>query len=141
MGELWSVSIGQSPTWYKNMSRDFLSVSFYSLAEGSPAFKSRVPQPMKMRYNSSTTCASHVIIRFSINMSALTSPPPLCDVLRVNPRHLVVHSGFQYIVLHSGIIAGRLSNVYCIGNKAIQAFKHPWLKGDPGRVTLCNSSV
>ena len=29
----------------------FLSVSFYSLAEGSPAFKSRVLQPIKMRYN------------------------------------------------------------------------------------------
>ena len=89
----------------KIKSRDFLLCQFYTVAEGSPAFKSRVPQPMKMRYNSSTTCGSHVIIRFSINMSALTSPPPLCDVLRVNPRHFCQFSqGFNTLFY----IAGRL---------------------------------
>ena len=80
MGEVMERFYWLKPHVTKIKSRDFLLCQFYTVAEGSLAFKSRGFQPIKMRYNSSTTCPSHVIIRFSINMSALTSPPPLCDV-------------------------------------------------------------
>ena len=36
--KLWSIFIGQSPMWYKIKSRDILSLPFYTVAEGSPAF-------------------------------------------------------------------------------------------------------
>ena len=123
-------------------SRDFSLRQFYTVAEGSLAFKSRVPQPIKMRYNSSTTCASHVIIRFSINMSALTSPPPLCDVRRVNPRHFWSFiQGSNTLFYNLRTFWDHCYNVYSLGIKSFKPLSTPGLKGDPGRVTVKQYSL
>ena len=77
-----------------------------------------------------------MIIRFSINMSALTSPPPLCDVRRVNPRHFWSFiQGSNTLLYNLRTFWDHCYNVYSLGIKSFKPLSTPGLKGDPGRVT------